>query len=102
MKASPDFVNFHWYFADAHALDQAVHYLARATRRPLVTTEIGQYDRAPATVTNVLRKTFDLGLRWVVWFDGDGDPAQALHSGDGTLRPNGLAFRAFAEANPHR
>ena len=99
--AAPDFVNFHWYFVDPRALSQSVDYLRRATRRPLVMTEIGQYDREPLTVQNLLRRAFAVGLRYVVWFDGDGDPAQALHNGDGTLRPNGEEFRAFAGANPH-
>lgn len=95
-----DFVNFHWYFKDPKALRQAIGVLEHKTNRKVATTEIGQYDREPQTVLDVLGTSVAEEVRWIVWYDGDGDPAQALHNSDCSLRPNGEAFRDFVIAHP--
>lgn len=90
-----DYVNFHWYIDDDQALTQAVTYLRKATGKPVITHEIGQYRVDPAVVTGHLRALDALGVPIVIWFDGDGDPAVGLHDTPGRLRSNGAAFAAY-------
>jgi hypothetical protein len=95
-----DWVNFHWYGDDDAALATCVRYLERATGKLAVTTEIGQYDVDPAVVTGHLHTLIDVfHLPLVVWYDADSIPAKGLHDAPGVLRPNGLAFRSFVDAN---
>jgi hypothetical protein len=96
-----DAVDFHWYTDDDTVLRDAVEYLRRATGKPVVTTEIGQYSADPAVVTGHLRTLVDeLHVPLVVWFDTDGQPAVGLHDSPAALRPNGIAFRTFVSAHP--
>ena len=93
-----DFVNFHWYIDDDQALKEAVDYLRRATAKPVVTTEIGQYNTTPSVVTGHLGKMVEaLHLPLVIWFDFDGQPALGLHdtATPGVPRPNGAAFKDY-------
>ena len=61
-----DYVNFHWYHRDTEALAQSVAYLQRATGKPAVTNEIGQYDTSPETVTAILGELVDLKVEYAV------------------------------------
>ena len=92
-----DLVNFHWYVADKFALSEAVSYLKRATGLPPMSNEMGQRDQAPDAVDKLLAAAIDLHLPYVVWFSLDRS-AQALQNEDGSLRPNGIAFRDFMQA----
>lgn len=94
-----DYVNFHWYFPNASALEDVVGYFKRRTGKPAITHEIGQYRIDGAQVTDSLATLRKLDVPYAVWFDGDGDPAFALHNGDNSLRENGNALAAF-DANP--
>ena len=96
--SAADFVDFHWYIDDDQALREAVEYLQRATGKPAVTTEIGQYDTTGSVVTGHLGKVVEaLHLPLVLWFDWDGDPAMGLHDPGhpGQLRSNGTAFKNY-------
>lgn len=109
-----DYVNFHWYepiaargkggnkdaIPDMRALEETVNYLRRATGKEVITNEIGQLNDSPELVTKILQKLYDLKLPYVFWYSGDGGPgkAVALHNPDGSLRPNGIAFRDFIKA----
>ncbi len=95
-----DYVNFHWYIDDDHALREVVSYLRRATGKPVVTTEIGQHNTLPEVVTGHLTTVIEqLRLPLVVWFDRDGMPALGLHDAPGVLRENGKAFRRFVDGH---
>lgn len=75
---------------------QSVDYLRRATGHQVMTNEIGQFDRSPATVYGLLYKTANLQSPCVIWFGRDGSGgAQGLVNADGSVRPNGAAFRNF-------
>jgi hypothetical protein len=87
-----DYVNFHWYIDDDAALVQTVEYLRRATGKPVITHEIGQYTIDPAVVTGHLDTLARLGMPFVIWFDADGVPAFGLHDAPAVLRPTGAAF----------
>lgn len=101
--AGADYVNFHWYIADTPALGEAVDYLKKATGLPAMTNEVGQQKTEdPKQVTAVMQKIKDLGLPYAVWFSIDipgYGQARGLVDGNGNLRPNGQAFKAFIEAN---
>lgn len=98
-----DWVNFHWYSDDEEALATSVRYLERATGKPAVSTELGQWNTVPGVVTGHLTTTIDtLHLPLILWFDADGMPALGLHDAPGALRPNGQAFRAFVNAHQGR
>jgi acetyl esterase/lipase len=99
-KASgQDYLNFHWYVPDKSAFSEAVNYLRRVTNLPVMSNEIGQIDQAPEAVQKLLSAATDLKLPYAVWFSLDRDPAQALQNEDGSLRPNGQAFRDFMQAH---
>ncbi|HQR04776.1 MAG: hypothetical protein JSR19_06270 [Proteobacteria bacterium] len=88
-----DYVNFHWYRPDPADLDAAVRYLRAATGKPVISTEMGQYDSAPETVTGLIGESGRLGIPLVIWFNGDGNRAIAATNADGSLRPAGEALR---------
>jgi hypothetical protein len=84
--------------------------LQSAVGLPLMTNEMGQQDKDPATVTNLLAEALDLKLAYVIWFSIDptekvlNDPNKALipmplNNPDSTLLPNGEAFEAFIKAH---
>ncbi len=93
--AGADYVNFHWYIADAAALGEAVAYLREATGLPVVCNEMGQHNDDPRVTTALMEQALSLGLPIVVWFGLDGPQARGLMEPDGTLRPTGEAFRGF-------
>ncbi len=97
-SSGQDYLNFHWYIPDKSAFSEAVNYLRRVTSLPVMSNEIGQYDQAPEAVPQLLSAAADLKLAYAVWFSLDRDPAVALQNSDGSLRPNGQAFREFMQA----
>lgn len=102
-QAGADFVNFHWYIADTDALREAVRYLTEITGLPVITNEIGQQkNEDPSQVTNVMQAIVDLNIPIAVWFCGDVPgygQARSLVNRDGTLRPNGSAYKRFISQN---
>ncbi len=98
-SSGQDYLNFHWYVPDKSALSEAVHYLRRATNLPVMSNEIGQSDQTPEAVQKLLSAAAELKLAYAVWFSLDRDPAVALQNADGSLRPNGQAFREFMQAH---
>jgi acetyl esterase/lipase len=92
-----DYLNLHWYIPDKAALSEAVGYLRRATKLPMMSNEMGQRDQSPEVVDKLLSAALDLNLSYVVWFSFDRN-SYALQNDDGSLRPNGEAFRNFMQA----
>ena len=90
-----DYINFHWYITDATALAEAVGFLSLQTGLPSMSNEIGQHDRSPETVRNLMKAVVQLELPYAIWFSIDAPQAQALINSDGTQRDNGLAFQEF-------
>ena len=98
-SSGQDYLNFHWYVPDKSAFSEAVNYLRRMTNLPVMSNEIGQTDQSPEAVQKLLSAAADLKLAYAVWFSLDRDPVQALQNADGSLRPNGQAFREFMQAH---
>ena len=100
-KSKIDYVNFHWYGAGSNEIKQSIDYLERATKKPAVTNEIGQFNQDPSTVTSLLKATTSKKLPFVVWYGGDtgGAAVGLFEPKGGKLRANGNAFRDFMFAN---
>lgn len=95
-----DAADFHWYGPSGASLASTIDGYRSLTGRSIVTTEIGQYDADPATVTQFLDTLTAHHVDLVQWFDTDGDPAVGLHDEPGVLRPNGVAFADWMRAHP--
>ncbi len=97
-SSAADYTNFHWYITDPAALEEAVNYLRAATGKPVMTNEMGQQGSAdPSVIAPLLQKAVDLDLPYIVWYSVDAPQARALQDQNGTLRPNGEAFRTFVQ-----
>jgi hypothetical protein len=94
-----DYVNFHWYQSTPEAMKTTVEFLRRATGKQVVTNEIGQFDTSPDTLRGLLDMTARLHIPWVTWFasDGSGGAMGLFSNTDGSIRPNGVAFRDFVQ-----
>ena len=101
-SAGLDYLNVHWHIPDPAALAETVAYLKAETGLQPITTEMGQRDTGPETVTALLGKTVELGLPYVVWLSLDRPDAKALHEPNGALRENGRAFKTFVSGNGGR
>lgn len=97
--AGADYVNFHWYNTDPSTMAVAVDYLKKATGLPVMTNEMGQQKSTdPREVTGMMQNAVNLGLPIAVWFSIDihsHGEARGFFNDDGSLRPNGEAFRDF-------
>ena len=97
-----DYVNFHWYGRsnDTKALEETINYLQRATGKPIVTNEIGQYDNSPETVKAIIQTCRKEKMPYVIWYSGlkGGGKAVSLQNADGSLKNTGEAFRDAAAA----
>ena len=94
-----DYMNFHWYIADTQMLTDAVNFLRSASGLPVITNEWGQQQNENADqIGAVMQQMVNLKLPIAVEFSIDiavGEQARALVNTDGSLRPNGVAFKDF-------
>ncbi len=95
-RAGADFVNFHWYSGDAAALAEAVAYLEEVTGLPAISNEFGLREQNYEATYAILQAFVDLDIPYAVYFSLD-RMAVALTDSDGSLRPNGEAFRDFMQ-----
>jgi acetyl esterase/lipase len=98
-SSGQDYLNFHWYVPDKSAFSEAVNYLRRTVNLPVMSNELGQLDQSADAVQKLLSAATELKLSYAIWFSLDRDPAVALQNEDGSLRPNGQAFREFMQAH---
>jgi acetyl esterase/lipase len=98
-SSGQDYLNFHWYIPDKSAFSEAANYLRRASDLPLMSNELSQLDQTPEAVQKILSAAAELKLSYAIWFSLDRDPAVALQNEDGSLRPNGRAFRDFMQTH---
>jgi acetyl esterase/lipase len=98
-SSGQDYLNIHWYIPDKAALSEAVNYLKRVTNLPVMSNELGQYDQVPEAAQRLLSAALDLKFPYAIWFSLDRNMVQALQNADGSLRPNGQAFREFMLAH---
>ena len=89
-----DYVNLHWYQRDPAQLERAVAWLQAHTGKPVISSEMGQYDQSAQWPADVVAQARRLGMAIVIWFNGDGNKAFALANADGSLRPAANALAA--------
>jgi hypothetical protein len=98
--AGVDYMNIHWYLADAQAFQETVQHMSQLTGLTVVTNEIGQQREPDANVvTGLLGAVETLKMPIAVWFSSDIGFARALNDTNGSLRPNGDAFASFVHAH---
>ena len=97
--AGADYFNFHWYIPDTQALQETVAYLRERSGMTVITNEVGQQKNTdPQQVTGDLTTLTKLNIPFILWFSEDinvAAQAKALNNPDGSLRPNGEAFKSF-------
>lgn len=89
-----DYVNLHWYQRDPAQLGRAVTWLQAHAGKPVISSEMGQYDQSAQWPADVVAQARRLGMAIVIWFNGDGNKAFALANADGSLRPAANALAA--------
>lgn len=94
-----DYVNFHWrssFPEDAQGLGETINYLKRVTRKIVITTEIGQYDTSPQTLTSTNQMCENYKLPFVIWYSSNDDlrsfPLQYISQ---LLTNTGIAYQGF-------
>ncbi|MHB8859881.1 MAG: hypothetical protein ACYC6Z_10440 [Thermoleophilia bacterium] len=101
--AGADYLNFHWYISDTQALQETVAYLRERSGLIVITNEVGQQKNTdPQQVTGDLTTLANLKIPFIVWFSEDinvAEQAKALNNPDGSLRPNGGAFKSFVDSD---
>ena len=94
-----DFVNFHWRSqsaADSQGLGEVIAYLKRATGKPVITNEMGQFDQDPATLTSILQTCQQNNCPFVIWYsDCEGSTTYPLNYSDATLTNTGYAYKNY-------
>ncbi|MTJ80697.1 MAG: hypothetical protein F8N37_06745 [Telmatospirillum sp.] len=93
-RAPIDRVNIHWYGRDADAFAIVADILVRATGKPVMSNEIGQWrwDSNPVSVRPLLRAAFASGVNPAIWYSLDTASTVSLLNEDGSLRPAGEEF----------
>ncbi len=93
-----DYINFHWY-NDAVTFKEAVTYVGTITGLPVISNELGQQKSTnPEEVTSLMQMVSNLNIPIAIWFSIDVSShgqARGLFDKNGSLRPNGEAFRKF-------
>jgi hypothetical protein len=78
------------------AQKEIISYIERVTGKRAMSNEVGTRTSSPEVVTGVLQQLSEMGMAYVIWFSGDGSGGSvALQNEDGSLRPNGIAFKNF-------
>jgi hypothetical protein len=92
--AGADYINIHWYVGNDQALGEAARIVSDLSGLPVISNEMGQRDVDPDSVVRLMDKVLELRMPFAVWFSSDGRIARSLVDPDGSLRPNGEAFRS--------
>jgi hypothetical protein len=78
------------------AQKEMINYIERVTGKRAMSNETGTRTSSPKVVTGFLQQLAQTDMPYVIWFSGDGEGGSvALHNQDGSLRPNGIAFKNF-------
>ena len=90
-----DYTNFHWYQTNPTVeLPVMQWYSAIAGNKPFTLEENGTYNMSAVQVTAHMAAVLLMYPDMITWWDSDGTTV-ALMNSDGTIRPNGSAFKAF-------
>ena len=95
-----DYVNFHWKGTspDILALTEVIAYLKKVTHKPIISNELGQFDKDPNTLTTLIQACTDAGFPYIVWYSPDENAGRRdtpLQHGDASLTPSGAAYQHY-------
>ncbi|TKK69220.1 hypothetical protein FC093_07845 [Ilyomonas limi] len=95
-----DYVNFHWKAgsADMQALTEVIAYLKKRTGKPIISNELGQFDKDPNTLTALIQKCTDEDFPYIIWYSPDenaGKKDAPLQYSDASLTPSGIAYQRY-------
>lgn len=103
--AGADFINFHWYRADAKAFGQTVSFFQKRTGLGAISNEIGQYTNSPDQIRGIMDRVLRKHMQYAIWFsidlyvDAQDRETRALQRKDYSLRRHGRAYRDFITTN---
>lgn len=93
-----DYSNFHWYQTNPLVELPAMQWCQTiAGGKPFTLEENGTYNESAVEVTAHMAAAYSMHPDMITWWDNDGTTV-ALMNPDGTIRPNGTAFKNFAAA----
>ncbi|TKK70154.1 hypothetical protein FC093_05210 [Ilyomonas limi] len=96
-----DYVNFHWKCSspdDVEALEDAINYLKKRCNKPIISNELGQFDKDPNTLLEMMQLCTDAKMPYVLWYSPDenaGKRDTPLQHNDATLTRTGVAYQGF-------
>lgn len=93
-----DYVNFHWRSSlpeDTQGLGETIDYLKRVTGKVVITTEIGQYDTNPQTLTSAIQMCEDYKFPFIIWYSNNDSRSFPLQYITQVLTNTGLAYQSF-------
>lgn len=94
-----DYVNFHWRSqtpGDAQGLGETIDYLKKATGKTVLSNEIGQYDKDPATLTASVQMCTNYNFPYIIWYSGqEDDRSYPLQYANKVLTKTGTAYQAY-------
>jgi hypothetical protein len=101
-KMDLDYVNFHWKGTSPNmdALKEVINYLKKRTKKPVISNELGQFDKDPDTLVALLQLCTDQKFPFIIWYSPDenaGKRDTPLHHDNGSLTPTGIAYQNFLE-----
>jgi hypothetical protein len=101
-KMDLDYVNFHWKGTspDTDALNEVINYLKKRTKKPVISNELGQFDKDPDTLVALLQECTNQKLPFIIWYSPDenaGKRDTPLQYDNGSLTPTGIAFQNFLQ-----
>ncbi len=101
-KMDLDYVNFHWKGTSPNtdALNEVINYLKKRTRKPVISNELGQFDKNPDTLVALMQECTDQKLPFIIWYSPDENAGRRdtpLQYNNGSLTPTGIAYQNFLE-----
>jgi hypothetical protein len=78
------------------AFREIVAYIEKVTGKKVISNEVGARTHSAEIVPQMLGEITKANMDYCLWFSGDAEGGSvALHNDDGSLRPNGEAFKKF-------
>ncbi len=95
-----DYVNFHWKgdSPDTEALQDVINYIRKRLNKPVISNELGQYDKDPNTLLAMVQLCTTYNFPFLTWYSPDekhGKKATPLQYDNATLTNTGNAYQLF-------
>jgi hypothetical protein len=78
------------------AFQEIISYVEKLTGKKVISNEVGARTHAAEIVPQMMEQIQKANMDYCMWFSGDAEGGStALHNEDGSLRPNGEAFKKY-------